>query len=82
MTFFDRVAAATKLTPLLAPFVVRRICVNQGIVATELGPSDLRKMLPKLVEAVTQYLDPALVPAMRSELDALSRTSPDGKMTA
>lgn len=77
-SFFDRVVAATKLTPLLAPFVVRRVCVNQGISAAELGPPELRSILPKLAEAVERYLEPARVGEMREELDRLAGSAPHG----
>lgn len=76
-TFFERVVAATKLTPLLAPFVVRRICVNQGVDASALGPSDLARILPKLAEAVARYLEPGQVPEMRDSLERLARSAPD-----
>ena len=75
--FFDRVVAATRLSPMLAPFVVRRICVNQGISATELGPAELQRILPKLAEAIERYLEPARVGEMREALDRLAASAPD-----
>lgn len=77
MTFFDQVVAATKLNPMLAPFVVRRICVNQDVVAAELDAAQLRRIMPKLVDAVVQYLEPAKVPAMREALERLARPGAD-----
>jgi hypothetical protein len=76
-SFLDQVVSATKLSPLLAPFVVRRICVNQGVVAAELGGAELRRILPKLLEAIGQYLDPAAVAGARADLERLARSSSD-----
>ncbi len=81
-TFLDRAVSATRLSPLLAPFVVRRICVNQGATASELGPAELQRILPKLLEAVAQYLDPAAVAAARADLERLARSPNDAGAAA
>jgi hypothetical protein len=81
-SFLDRVVSATKLSPLLAPFVVRRICVNQGVIAAELGPAELQRILPKLLEAVGQYLEPAVLAAARADLERLARSSSDAGAAA
>ncbi len=75
--FLDRVVSATRLTPLLAPFVVRRICVNQGVIAADMGPAELQRILPKLLEAVAQYVDPSALLEAKAELEQLAR-SPSG----
>gem|GEM_PF-4200187 len=70
---FNRVVAATKLSPLLAPHVVRRVCVSQGLVASDLEPADLPRLVPVLAQAAARYLDPTRVPEMESALATLAR---------
>ena len=81
-SFLDRAITATKLSPLLAPFVVRRVCVNQGVTASDLGPAELQRILPKLLEAVASYVDPAALAAARADLERLARSPNDGGTAA
>jgi hypothetical protein len=56
--FLEEVAAATHVTPAIAPFVVRRSLLRAGVIpADSVSPDSLREALPALEQSIAVYLD-------------------------
>jgi len=57
-SLFDQVVAASGLTPLVAPYTIRRLLLRENIVPPEAVTRDqLVQALPGLIEALRVYLD-------------------------
>jgi hypothetical protein len=57
-SLFDQVVAASGLTPLVAPFTIRRLLLRERVVPPEeLTRQQLEQALPNLLRALRVYLD-------------------------
>jgi hypothetical protein len=57
-SLFDEVVAASGLTPLVAPFTIRRLLLRENIVPPEqVTREQLARALPNLLTALRVYLD-------------------------
>lgn len=57
-SLFDQVVAASRLTPLVAPYTIRRLLLRENIVPPEGVTRDqLEQVLPNLLNALRVYLD-------------------------
>jgi hypothetical protein len=57
-SLFDQVVAASGLTPLVAPFTIRRLLLRENIVPPEeLTHEQLEQAMPNLLAALRVYLD-------------------------
>ena len=71
-SLFDRVVAASGLTPVVAPFTIRRLLLRADVVPPEaLTAPELRRALPELLGELGAYLGPAEYEAAAAALEAL-----------
>ena len=57
-SLFDQVVAASGLTPLVAPYTIRRLLLRENIVPPEtVTREQLERALPNLLTALRVYLD-------------------------
>lgn len=71
-SLFDEVIAASRLTPLIAPFTITRLLVRADVVPRELTRDDLARALPTLEEGLRVYLDEDELAEALTELRALA----------
>jgi hypothetical protein len=55
-TFFDRIVAASGLSPVIAPFTVSRLLVRADVRPDTVTPGELARALPVLEEGLGVYL--------------------------
>jgi len=71
-SLFDQVVEASGLTPLVAPYTVRRLLLRENIVPPEsVTQAQLRQALPSLLDALRVYLDGEEHAAATEALEAL-----------
>jgi hypothetical protein len=71
---FEEVVAASRLTPRVAPFTVRRLLMRAGVVPPEnVTPDELRAALPAFRDGLGVYLEDAEIPEVLSDLETLTR---------
>jgi DNA-binding response OmpR family regulator len=63
VSFVDRVAATTGLSPLMGRTCVVRACARVGVPPEELGPGNLEQILPFLMQTLRVFADPRDVAA-------------------
>jgi hypothetical protein len=72
-TLFDRIVAASGLTPLVAPYTVRRLLLRANVVPPEqVTVEELRALLPDFLGELRVYLDRETHEAVSSALRALA----------
>jgi hypothetical protein len=71
---FDGIVAASGLTPVIAPYTIRRLLLRAGIVPPEQVTTDeLRQILPTLVGELRVYLGQEEHEAAATALRTLAR---------
>lgn len=71
LTFFEQVAAATGLSPLIAPFTLTRLLLRAG-VSEELDPAGLARALDEIERGLRVYLGDDDVAAALERLRSLA----------
>lgn len=71
-SLFDRIVAASGLTPVVAPYTIRRLLLRANIVPPEkITVVELRELLPGLLGELRVYLDREEHKAASTALQAL-----------
>ena len=73
-SLFDQVVTASGLTPLVAPYTIRRLLLRENIVPPEeVTHEQLEQALPGLLDALRVYLDGEEHATATEALEALVR---------
>ena len=73
-SLFEQVVAQSGLTPVIAPYTVRRLLLRASIVPPEqVTVAELREILPSLIAELRVYLDNDEHAAAQRALEALVR---------
>jgi hypothetical protein len=70
--YFDRVVAASGLSPVIAPFTISRLLVRADVLPDDLTPADLARALPVLEEGLSVYLRGDELERARRDVRALA----------
>lgn len=73
MSLFDEIVAASRLSPLLAPFTMTRLLVKAGFSPQRVTHDELGEALPVIRDGLATYLDEHELEEAMSALERLSR---------
>lgn len=72
-SLFDRIVAASGLTPVVAPYTIRRLLLRANVVPPEkVSVSELRSALPELLAELRAYLGVEDYEGVAAALEALA----------
>ncbi len=70
--FFDRIVAASGLSPVIAPFTMSRLLVRADVLPEAVTPDELARALPVVEEGLGVYLRGADLERARRDVRALA----------